>query len=269
MLHRPRRGDRRTEIAERLATLVQPPPAFLQPILEIDVVVAAVACLVVQFVGVIDRDHLLHVGEEFLEIDDIAVVLVVAIQAVGAADGLEQGMVVQLVVQVDAGAGGRIEAGQQLADDDQQLAVGRLLDKAALDLRLVLLRAGKARQHVPRVGVELVAFVAVGRLARDGVVVRLVGSDDAAVLAKRRILQQAKVVTGVMDGGGHEDGRAAAVVQARAQGKVLDDAAGDAQLALLGAHQLFQRGPVLAHYGLLEVVEIPGLLVKPAVDGCG
>ena len=178
-------------------------------------------------------------------------------------------MVVQLVVQVDAGAGGRIEAGQQLADDDQQLAVGRLLDKAALDLRLVLLRAGKARQHVPRVGVELVAFVAVGRLARDGVVVRLVGSDDAAVLAKRRILQQAKVVTGVMDGGGHEDGRAAAVVQARAQGKVLDDAAGDAQLALLGAHQLFQRGPVLAHYGLLEVVEIPGLLVKPAVDGCG
>ena len=97
-------------------------------------------CVDVQLVGAVDRDRLLHVPEQLLEVDDVAVVLVVAVEPVGAADGLEQVVVVQLVVEVDVGAARRVEAGEQLAHHDQQLQVRRLLDEAALGLVLVLLR---------------------------------------------------------------------------------------------------------------------------------
>ena len=122
--------------------------------------------------------------EQLLEIDDVAVVLVVAVEPVGAADGLEEVVVVQLVIEVDVGAAGRVKAGQQLAHHDQQLAVGRLLDEAALGLVLVGLGGLAALEDMLRVGVELVALVAVRRFAGDGVVVRLVGRDDAAVRAE-------------------------------------------------------------------------------------
>ena len=85
------------------------------------IVVAAVALVDVQLVGVVHRDGLLHVAEEFLEIDDVAVILVVAVQPVGAADGLKEVMVMQFVVEVNVGAARRIEAGQQLAHHDQEL----------------------------------------------------------------------------------------------------------------------------------------------------
>ena len=104
-----------------------------------DVVVAAAALVGVQLVGAVDGDRLLHVAEQLLEVDDVAVVLVVAIEPIGAADRLEQVVVAQLVVEVDVRAARRIEAGQQLADDDQQLHVRRLLDEAALGFVLVLL----------------------------------------------------------------------------------------------------------------------------------
>jgi hypothetical protein len=47
---------------------------------------------------------------KLLEIDDVAIVLVVAIEPVGAADGLEQVVVVQFVIEVDVGAAGRVPA---------------------------------------------------------------------------------------------------------------------------------------------------------------
>jgi hypothetical protein len=91
----------------------------------------------VELVGAVDRDRLLHVVEQLLEVHDVAVVLVVAVEPVGAADGLEEVVVVQLVIEVDVGAARRVEAGQQLAHHDQQLEVGRLLDEPALGLVLV------------------------------------------------------------------------------------------------------------------------------------
>ena len=74
---------------------------FLQPVLQVDVVVAAVALVGVQLVGAVDGDRLLHLAEQLLEVDDVAVVLVVAVEPVGAADGLEQVVIAQLVVEVD------------------------------------------------------------------------------------------------------------------------------------------------------------------------
>ena len=121
-------------------------------------------------------------------------------------------------------------------------------------------------EDVLRVGVELVALVAVGRLARDGVVVRLVGRDDPAVLAEARVLEQPVVVAGVVDRRRDQDGGAAVVVQARLEAEVLDDVGDDALLALAGAHQLLHRRPALAQHGLLEVVQALGLVLEPRVD---
>ncbi|MCY1380073.1 hypothetical protein D9M69_678580 [compost metagenome] len=83
--------------------------ALHQPVLEMDVVLATVTGVDVQLVGAIDGDGLLHVSEKFLVIDDVTVILVVAIQPVSTANGLEQVVVTQLVVQIDVGAAGRIE----------------------------------------------------------------------------------------------------------------------------------------------------------------
>ena len=80
----------------------------------------------VQLVGAVDRDGFLHFPEQLLEIDDVAVFLVVAVEPVGPADGLEQVVVVQLVVEVDVGAARRVKAGQKLAHHDQQLADWRV-----------------------------------------------------------------------------------------------------------------------------------------------
>src|SRR5439155_9947892 len=101
-------------------------------------VFATIARIGVQLIGVVDSNRFLYFAEQFLEVDDVAVILVVAIEAIGAADGLEQVVVAQFVIEVDVRAARRIEAGQQLADNDQQLHVRRLLDKAALGLVLVL-----------------------------------------------------------------------------------------------------------------------------------
>ena len=142
----------------------------------------------------------------------MAVVLVVAVQPVGAADSLKQVVVAQFVIQVDVAAARRVKAGQQLAHHDQQLQVGRLLDETAFGFILVRLGGLALRQHMQGVGVELIALVAVGRLPRNGVVVGLVRGDDAAVLAKARVLEQPKVVAGVVDRSRHQDGCAAVVV---------------------------------------------------------
>ena len=167
LLHLARQGDRLAQVAQRLASRVELLLALVQPVLEVDVVVASVALIDVQLVGAVDRDGLLHVAEQLLEIDDVAVVLVVAIEPVGAADGLEQVVVAQFVVEVDVGAARRIEAGQQLAHDDQQLHVRRFLDEAALGFVLVLLGGLALLEDVLGVGVELVALVAVGGLSGD------------------------------------------------------------------------------------------------------
>ena len=266
LLHLARLRHRLAQIVQRFAGSIELLLALFQPVLQLHVVLFA-AVIDVQLVRAVDGDGLLHVAEQLLEVDDVAVVLVVAVEPVGAADRLEEVVVVQLVVEVDVGAGRRIETGQQLAHHDQQLAVGRLLDEAPLHLVLVLLGRLPVLQHVLGVGVELVALVAVGGLARDRVVVRLVGGDDAAVLAERRVLEQPEVVAGIVDGGRHQDGRAAIIVQARLEAEVLDDVGDDALLAFACAHQLLHRRPALAQHSLLEVVQVLGLLVEPGIDG--
>ena len=67
--------------------------------------------------------------EQVLVVNDVAVILVVAVQPVHAADSLEQAVVLHLLVNVEEGRRGRIEAGQQFVHDDDQLQLVRLLDE--------------------------------------------------------------------------------------------------------------------------------------------
>jgi hypothetical protein len=161
LLHLARRRHRVAQVAECLAGGIELLPTFLEPVLQFDVVAAAAAFIDVQLVGTVDRDRLLHVLEQLLEVHDVAVVLVVAVEPVGAADGLEEVVVVEFVIEVDVGAARRIEAGQQLAHHDEQFEVGRLLDEPVLGLVLVGLGGLAGWEDVLGVGVELVALVAV------------------------------------------------------------------------------------------------------------
>src|SRR5271155_4245711 len=67
-----RRQDGLAEIAESFPSRVELLAAFLEPVLQLDIIAAATAIFDVQLVRVVDRDGLLHVLEQLLEVDDVA-----------------------------------------------------------------------------------------------------------------------------------------------------------------------------------------------------
>ena len=187
----------------------------------------------VQLRGV-DRDGVLDLLEQVLVVDDVAEVLVVAVQPVGAADRLEQAVVLHRLVDVEVGAGRRVEAGQQLVHHHQQLHVRRLLDEQRLGPLLVGLGLGHARLGVDvlqqlGVGVvdELLVGLGVGAGLLQGHVLRLrvVGGHHRALALERRLLEQREVLARLVDAGGHQDGVAALAGQARLDAEVEDDVA--------------------------------------------
>ena len=69
--------------------------------------------------------------EQVAVVDDVAVVLVVTVEPVDSADGLEQAVVLHLLVDVEVGGARGVEAGQQLVDHDQQPHLAGLVDELA------------------------------------------------------------------------------------------------------------------------------------------
>lgn len=235
-----------TKVVQRLTCRIEPRLPFLQPVLDLDVVVAAATLVDVELVRAVDRDRVLNVTEQLLEVDDIPVVLVVAIEAIGPTNGLEERMIAQLVVKVDVGAARRVAAGEKLRDHYQELRIRRLLDEPPLDFGLVGRRALPALEDEPRVCVVLVALITVRGLARDRVVVRLERRDDAHVRAEPSVLELAEVLAGVADRRRHEDGGATVVAQPGLQVEVLNDLGDDPALALGRAEQLLHCRPATA-----------------------
>ena len=211
LLHLMRLCHGLTQVPDGLAGVIELFFALFQPVLQVNVIVTPVARINVQFVGAVHRDSLLYVAKQLFEIDDVAVVLVVAIQPVGAANGLKQVVVTQFIVQINIGAAWRVKAGQQLAHHNQQLQVGGLFNEAALHLGLVLLGGGKTFQHKLCVSVELVSLIAVCWLQHNRAGAGLKRSDDSTVLPKRLAFKQPKVVASVVNAGCHQN-RCAPVV---------------------------------------------------------
>jgi len=85
-----RQRNRLAMVAKRLKCVVEPLSAFFQPVLDLDVVVAAVSLIRIQLVRAVDRNCFLHISEEFLEIDNVPVIFIGAVQPVRAANRLKQ-----------------------------------------------------------------------------------------------------------------------------------------------------------------------------------
>ncbi len=175
---------------------------------------SAPARAVIEFGGV-DGDGVLDLLEQVLVVDDVAEVLVLAVQPVDAADRLEQAVVLHRLVDVEIGAGRRVEAGEQLVHDDQQLHVGRLLDEQRLGPLLVGLGLGHARLGVDvlqqlGVGVvdELLVGLGVGAgfFQRHVLGQRVVGGHHRALALERRLLEQREILAGLVDARRHQDG---------------------------------------------------------------
>ena len=204
--------------------------AGLQTVLDQDFRVVAPRA-VGQFGGV-DGDGLLYFLEQVLVVNDVAKLLVIAVEPVGAADGLEQAMVLHGLVDVEVGAGRGIKARQQLVHHDQELHLGGRLDEAVLRLLLVGLGLGLARlgHHVRQqrgVGVEdelLVALgVGAGLFLADVRGLRVVGGHHRAPALEHRLAEQHEVLAGLVDAGGHQDGVAAFARQPGLHGEVEHD----------------------------------------------
>ncbi len=73
----------------------------------------------------INGNGILDLLEQVLVVHDVAEVLVLAVQAVDPADGLEEAVVLHGLINVKIGAGGSVEAREQLVHYDQQLHVRR------------------------------------------------------------------------------------------------------------------------------------------------
>ncbi|MNF75440.1 hypothetical protein D3C84_575040 [compost metagenome] len=116
--------------------------------------------------------------------------LVLAIQTVDPADGLEQAVVAHLLVDVEVGRRRCVEAGQQLVHHDQQAHLPRLFDEALLDLFLEDFRVFVA-QHLVVDGVltQLLGQPFTGCLALDVGRRWLVAGDDGALVTHARFVE--------------------------------------------------------------------------------
>ena len=176
------RLDRFARVFQVLAGLVQ---AVFQQALDIFGVIA-----VQRAAGVVAHCPF-QAFEQVLVVDDVAVFLVIAIQPIDAANGLEQAVVTHLLVDVEVGGRGRIKAGEQLVHHDQELHLARFVNELLFHLLFNALGLGDGPvralvepfgQHLPihRVLQELVGHTLARGLALGVGHARCVTGDDGA-----------------------------------------------------------------------------------------
>ena len=270
-----RRFDRLTQrphpfqrLVEVLAPLVE---AVRQQALDVGLVVA-----VERAAGVVGDGRLQRV-EQVAVVDDVAVVLVVAVEPVDAADGLEQAVVLHLLVDVQVGGARRVEAGQQLVDDDEQPHLARVLDEALLDLVLELLDLGHrlvgrlvevVGQHlaVDLVLAQPLGGAVAGVLLGDVAGLRRVGGDDGALALEAGLAEQLVELAGLVDARADEHGVAATVHEPRPRLHVQQDVVDDLPGPRLGADDLLHGAPALLELGPRQVGHALGPGGEPLVD---
>ncbi len=184
-------------------------------------------------------------------------------------------MVLHRLVDVEVGAAGRVETGEQFVHHDEQPHVGRLLDEQALGLVLVgfgIGLAGLGLHRLEKIGVEVEEKLFVGFRVRaclllgDVLGLRVVGSDDGTAALERGFLEQLVVAGRLVDAGCHEHGIATLADEAGFHAEVEEDVLHHPLHAGTGAEDFLHGAPLLAQGGLLPFVEAIGFGLKPLVD---
>ena len=223
----------------------------------------------------VDGDRVLDLLEQVLVIDDVAEVLVFAVQPICTADRLEQAVVLHRLVDVEIRARRSIEAGEQLVHHDQHLHVRRFLNEQLFRPLLVGLGLGHPRPGVNvlqqlAVGVvdELLLRFGVGAGFLEGYVCRLrvVRRYHRALALERRLLEQREILGRVVDAGRHQDGVSALARKARLDAEVENNVAHHPVHPGFRAQHLLHRPPVLLQLVFLPVVQLPRLGLEPGVN---
>ncbi len=267
------RGDGFAEEMQGFEGVVEAIASFFEAILEEDLGVRSTIALV-EFGGV-DGDRVFDFAEEVFVIDDVAEVFIVAVEAVGAADGLKESVVLHTFVDVEVGASGGIKAGQQLIDNDQQLHVSGLEFEFFFGLLLVGFGFGFVGERgniLGQFGVEIVDKLFVrfgvgsGVFGGDIFVLGVVGGYDGAFAFEGGLLEAFVVLTGFVDAGDDEDGVAAIGAEAGFNAEVEGDVGNNAIDARAGTEDFLHGAPFFAEGGFLPVVESSGFGIEPAID---
>ena len=266
-------GHRLAQQEHGFQRVVQPLPAQCQPVLQHHFGVGT-ARAVVDFRGV-HRNCVFHLLEQVFVIDDVSKVLVLTIEPVGTADGLEQAVVLHGLVDVQVRARRRVKAGQQFVHHHQQAHVGRLFDEQRLGLVFVGFGLGLAwfGLHIgQQVGVGVVDELLVGfsvgtdLFQRHILGLRVVRGDDRAPAFEQGLLEQREVFARLVDAGRYQDGIAPFAGQAGFGAEVKNNVGHHPVHTGLGAEHVLHRAPLLFQLLLLPVVQPFGLGVKPLVN---
>ena len=195
-------------------------------------------------------------------VDDVAEVLAV-VQAVDARNGLQQGVALKPSRQVEHGVARRVEAGEQLVHDDDDLRLLGLLEGAD-ELAVVLLLAAVLRHHLLPEGLDRVG----GLFVDVGLALAFVRPRDEHLAADRaELVEEALVEQGRGLVLGDELGLAGGMTPIVAE--VLAHVPGDAHHLLLGPVQLVARRELSLQVPLLLLGEAVRDALEPGVQSLG
>ena len=171
-------------------------------------------------------------------------------------------MILHGFVDVEIRARRRVEAGEQLVHDHEQLHVRRFLDEECFCSFLVALRFRHARFRFDvfkQFGVRVVNELLFGLGIRadfffsDILRLRIVRGDHGASASERRLLKEREILGGVVDARSHQDGVAAFAGKAGLDAEVKDDVAHHTLHARPGAEHLLHGAPLLLELGAGKV----------------
>jgi hypothetical protein len=161
----------------------------------------------VEFGGV-DGDRVFDFFEQVFVIDDVATGFVVPIEAVDAADGLEETVILHAFVDVEVGAAWRIKSGQEFIDDDQKFHGGGFGFEVFFGLVFVGFGfgfVGAGGDGFEEFCVEVIDVLLVGFGVGSGVFggdvfgLGVVGGDDRTFAFKGGFLEEFVVFAGFVD----------------------------------------------------------------------
>ena len=173
------------------------------------------------FRGVV-RNRILQRLEQISVVDDIAVLFIVTIEPVHAADSLEEAVILHVLIDVEIGRTRCIKAGQEFIDHNKQPHLAGMLDERLLDTLFKLVNpldsiVGVGLEVVgehPTVDVvldDLLVLASARVFLRDLGCVRLIARDDGDLAGEFAAAEDVVELAGLVDARTHQHGVASAI----------------------------------------------------------